>query len=90
MRDPYGSGEFDIYTVQDRRTRQQARLLVASRARSAEDCRDLLHTLDLIDFATPGITRQCPRCGTPHQRWGNSARSRFCSAGCADTPPDGA
>ncbi|MEY9877654.1 hypothetical protein ABH931_007178 [Streptacidiphilus sp. MAP12-33] len=87
MRDPYGSGDYDIYTVQDLRTRQQARLLVASRARGAEDCRDLLNALDLIDTTTPGITRRCPRCQTPHQRWGNSARSRFCSEGCAATPP---
>ncbi|RAG85545.1 hypothetical protein DN069_11460 [Streptacidiphilus pinicola] len=90
MRDPYDSGEFDIYTMQDHQTRQQARLLVASRAQGAKDCHDLLRALDLIDPHATGIIRQCPRCGTPHQRWGNSARSRFCSAGCADTPPDGA
>ncbi|SEM62634.1 hypothetical protein [Streptacidiphilus jiangxiensis] len=90
MRDPYGASDFDIYTAQSLHTRQQARLLVASKARSSEDCLDLLHALDLIDANAAGITRRCPRCGTPHERWGNSARSRFCSGGCADMQPDGA
>lgn len=88
MQDPYGSAEFDLFTVHDRRTRRQARLLVASRAESAEDCRALLLALDLIDFTTAGATRQCPRCGTAHERWGSSARQRFCSEACAAAPRD--
>ncbi|MBF9072557.1 hypothetical protein [Streptacidiphilus fuscans] len=85
MNDPYSSGDFDVFTLQDRKTRQQARLLVASRAQGADDCRDLLHALDLIDHVAAGITRQCPRCGTKHERWGSSARTRFCSDACAAT-----
>lgn len=91
MRDPYGTGEFDLFALQDRHTRRQARLLVASHAESAEDCRALLRALDLIDATHAGATRQCPRCGTAHERWGSSARHRFCSESCAAAPldPDG-
>jgi hypothetical protein len=88
MQDPYGSSEFDLFTIQDRHTRRQARLLVASRAESAEDCRALLHALDLIDSTSAGVTRLCPRCGTAHERWGSSARHRFCSEACAAAPRD--
>jgi hypothetical protein len=89
MQDPYSSGEFDLFTIRDRHTRRQARLLVASRAESAEDRRALLHALDLIDSASTGVTRLCPRCGTAHERWGSSARHRFYSEACAAAPSDG-
>ncbi|MEY9874474.1 hypothetical protein ABH931_003974 [Streptacidiphilus sp. MAP12-33] len=86
MQEPYGSSDYDLFTVHDRHTRQQARLLVASRADSAEDCRALLHALGLIDPTIAGITRRCPHCGTAHERWGSNARHRFCSEACAAAP----
>ncbi|WP_037603813.1 hypothetical protein [Streptacidiphilus rugosus] len=85
MQKPHGSSDYDLFTAHDRHTRQQARLLVASQADNAEDCRALLNTLDLIDPTVGGVTR-CPRCGTAHERWSSSARHRFCSETCAAAP----
>ncbi|KQV10744.1 hypothetical protein [Kitasatospora sp. Root107] len=62
-------------------TRARARLVVASHAQDAEDCRMLLTQLGLIT-APHGPHRICVRCGREYDHPGIRRRDRFCSDRC--------